>query len=107
MTPEKFQLTFGAPIEKAADMIEAKTLTIAKLMNIVPPGTADPSPFLYNTTMYTMTGLMAASVLLNAMVKPTNRKLVSNEKIIDMPETASKIVMESSSDAAGDRLINK
>jgi hypothetical protein len=35
-------------------------LTISKLIDIMPAGTIDPSPFIYDTTLYTMAGLMGA-----------------------------------------------
>ena len=37
---------------------QAKALTIGKLMEIAPAGTMDPTPFIYDSTMYTMAGLM-------------------------------------------------
>ena len=55
-------------------MVEAKTLTISKLMEIMPEGTTDPTPYLYNSTMYTMAGFMALAALSHAMVKPVDRK---------------------------------
>lgn len=33
-------------------------MTIGKLMEIAPAGTMDPTPFIYDSTMYTMAGLM-------------------------------------------------
>lgn len=52
--PEAFEATFGASVDKANDLIASKTLTISKLMALAPPGTVDPTPYLYDTTMYTM-----------------------------------------------------
>jgi len=39
-------------------MWQAKALTISKLIEIAPVGTMDPTPFIYDSTMYTMAGLM-------------------------------------------------
>ena len=47
-------------MEYANSLIKTKTLTISKLMDIMPAGTMDPSPFIYDTTMYAMAGLMGA-----------------------------------------------
>ena len=69
-----FESAFGAPIATAHEMVEAKTLTISKLMEIMPEGTTDPTPYLYNSTMYTMAGFMALAALSHAMVKPVDRK---------------------------------
>lgn len=39
---------------------QTKALTIGKLMEIAPAGTVDPTPFIYDSTMYTMAGLMVS-----------------------------------------------
>ena len=46
VSSEDFLKTFGAPIEKSAELIESKTLTLSKLLTIAPPGTIDPTPHL-------------------------------------------------------------
>jgi len=43
-------------------------------MEIAPPGMLDPSPFIYNTTLYTMAGLVSVAAMLHFMVKPVNKK---------------------------------
>ena len=72
--PIKFQEAFGVDTSQAQALIEAKTLTITKLMTIMPPDTIDPSPFLYNNTMYTMAGLVGIGAALHFMVRPVNQK---------------------------------
>eukprot|EP01036_Dinobryon_divergens_P035924 gene35924-46640_t len=68
--PMKFQETFGAPVEKAYELLQAKALTINKLMVLAPPGTMDPTPHLYDSTMMTMGGLMVLASVTHAMVRP-------------------------------------
>jgi len=77
--PVAFASKFGADISTAPTLIEAKTLTISKLMTIMPDGTIDPSPFLYNNTMYTMAGLVSVGAMLHFMVKPVNQKYFEKE----------------------------
>jgi MFS family permease len=72
--PSVFADKFGLDLSQAQVLIEAKTLTISKLMTIMPPGTIDPSPFLYNNTMYTMAGLVSVAAALHFMVRPVNKK---------------------------------
>eukprot|EP00088_Acartia_fossae_P038604 TRINITY_DN40040_c0_g1_i6.p1 TRINITY_DN40040_c0_g1~~TRINITY_DN40040_c0_g1_i6.p1 ORF type:complete len:518 (+),score=109.22 TRINITY_DN40040_c0_g1_i6:75-1556(+) len=72
--PQKFVHTFGVDVSNAQSLVEAKTLTISKLMTIMPPGTMDPSPFLYNSTMYCMAGLVTTASVLHFMVKPVDPK---------------------------------
>ena len=38
VNPTVFQETFGVDLTQAQSLIEAKTLTISKLMTIMPPG---------------------------------------------------------------------
>ena len=63
--PAAFLDKFGAPIDKVDELVKAKTVTISKLMEIAPEGTVDPTPSLYNTTMY-------ASYVTNARVVPSS-----------------------------------
>lgn len=45
-----------------------KTVTISRLMDIVPPGTVDPTPFVYDKMLYTMAGLQAMALLTNVLM---------------------------------------
>ena len=74
VTPEKFEDFFGESIDKLAVLVEQKTVTISKLMEIVPIGTADPSATLYNTTMYAMAGLLAIAFVSNLLIGPVASK---------------------------------
>ena len=71
---EKFAETFGAPLEKLDELVAAKTVTVQKLMEIAPEGTIDPTPSLYNTTMYTMAGLLVVGFFANMLIKPVHPK---------------------------------
>ncbi len=72
--PAAFLAKFGAPVEKLHELVAAKTVTLAKLLEISPPGTIDPTPSLYNTTMYSMAALLLVGFVANALVKPVNPK---------------------------------
>ena len=65
---------FGAPIDKVDELVKAKTVTISKLMEIAPEGTVDPTPSLYNTTMYAMACLLIIAFFSNLLIKPVNKK---------------------------------
>ena len=45
-----------------------------KLMEIAPPGTVNPTPSLYNLTMYLMAALLAIALVANALIKPVDAK---------------------------------
>ena len=72
--PQKFQTTFGADMSQIQALLDAKTLTISKLMTIMPPGTLDPSPFIYNNTMFAMAGLASVGAVMHLLVKPVDTK---------------------------------
>ena len=42
-------------------------------MELVPPGTPDPTPTLYNDSMYAVCGLLAVSAAANAFIRPVPR----------------------------------
>jgi acetylglutamate kinase len=43
-------------------------------MEIAPPGTVDPTPSLYNLTMYLMAALLAIALVANALMAPVDAK---------------------------------
>ena len=72
--PAAFQQTFGAGIAELQQLVDAKTVTIAKLMEIAPQGTIDPTPSLYNQTMYLMAVLLFLALISNAFMRPVAAK---------------------------------
>jgi len=72
--PARFQQAFGAGIEQLDALMAQQTVTIGKLMEIAPPGTVDPTPSLYNLTMYLMAALLAIALVANALMRPVDRK---------------------------------
>ncbi|MGH8598644.1 MAG: MFS transporter, partial [Gammaproteobacteria bacterium] len=72
--PTKFETTFGASAQQLETLVAAKTVTIAKLMEIAPAGTVDPTPSLYNQTMYLMATLLFVALLANAWMRPVHPK---------------------------------
>jgi hypothetical protein len=85
--PTAFYAKFGAPLTELEPLIKAKTVTINKLMQIVPHGTIDPTPFLYNTPLYAAVGLLALGLVANFTIKPVNTKFMMKE---DIPTTEKK-----------------
>ena len=72
--PVAFQLAFGAGLDQLDSLVEARTVTIAKLMEIAPPGTVDPTSSLYNQTMYLMAFLLFIALIANALMRPVHSK---------------------------------
>jgi len=69
-----FQEKFGAGIDQLDQLVAAKTVTIARLMEIAPAGTVDPTPSLYNTTMYAMAALLVIALIANSLVRPVHQR---------------------------------
>ncbi len=74
INPSLFEAKFSAPMSQINELITAKTVTVAKLMEIAPAGTIDPTSGLYNTTMYVMAGLLVVGFFANLMVRPVSEK---------------------------------
>jgi MFS family permease len=72
--PAAFHAAFGAGPESLEALMTAKTVTLAKLLEIAPPGAVDPSSSLYNTTMYLMAALLAVALVANLLVRPVDPK---------------------------------
>ncbi|MCB1235900.1 MAG: OFA family MFS transporter [Verrucomicrobiae bacterium] len=72
--PAAFEAKFGAPVAKLSELAAAKTVTVAKLMEIAPAGTANPSAGLYNTTMFAMAGLLVVAFFANLAVRPVHSR---------------------------------
>lgn len=72
--PVVFEAEFGAGIGQLDALVEAKTVTITKLMELAPAGTVDPSSTLYNSTMLVMAGLLVVALVANALVRPVDAK---------------------------------
>jgi hypothetical protein len=72
--PARFQAAFGVGVEQLDALVAQQTVTIAKLMEIAPPGTVDPTPSLYNLTMYLMAALLAIALVANALMTPVAAK---------------------------------
>ncbi len=72
--PAAFASKFGAPMADLQKLVEAKTVTVARLLEIAPAGSVDPTSTLYNTTMYAMAGLLVLAFIANLLVKPVREK---------------------------------
>ncbi|TWD53480.1 MFS transporter [Agrobacterium vitis] len=78
--PAAFQQKFGATIDQLDQLVAAKSVTISRLMEIAPAGTVDPTPSVYNTTMYAMAGLLVIGLIANALVRPVSDKHYMDSK---------------------------
>lgn len=74
VNPEAFRQKFGASLDQLPALVEQKTVTVSKLMEIMPPGTPDPTSGLYNNTMYLMAALLLIALISNALMRPVSSR---------------------------------
>ena len=72
--PQAFRTAFGAGLDQLDTLVSQQTVTIAKLMEIAPGGTIDPTSGLYNMTMYLMAALLAIALVANALMRPVDSR---------------------------------
>ncbi len=72
--PVKFKETFGDDLSNFSQLVATKTVTIPKLMAILPEGTINPSATVYNSTMILMAVLLAIALFSNYLIKPVHKK---------------------------------
>jgi hypothetical protein len=87
--PERFEAAFGAPMERLQDLAAAKTVTISRLMDIVPAGTPDPTPTLYDSTMYSMAGVLGVAAIANISLRNIPPDVLDRLKAWPMPSQQS------------------
>jgi MFS family permease len=74
VNPADFAAKFGAPVDQLQMLVDHRTVTLAKLMEIAPPGMINPASTLYNSTMFLMAGLLSIALLANLLVRPVDPK---------------------------------
>ena len=62
---EAFTAAFGSGKDALPALISNKTVTMPRLLHMLPEGTADPSPYLYNDIFYGIAGCSALALLCN------------------------------------------
>lgn len=72
--PAAFLAQFGAPVDQLQVLVAQNSVTIARLMEIAPAGTIDPTSGLYNSTMVLMAALLAIALVANALMRPVDAK---------------------------------
>ena len=72
--PQRFEEHFGAPLSQLDALVAQNSVTIARLMEIAPPGISDPTSGLYNSTMILMAVLLAGALISNALMKPVDSR---------------------------------
>ena len=72
--PQRFEEHFGAPLSQLDALVAQNSVTIARLMEIAPPGISDPTSGLYNSTMILMAVLLAGALICNALMKPVDSR---------------------------------
>ncbi|MYK27473.1 MAG: hypothetical protein F4048_02205, partial [Gammaproteobacteria bacterium] len=56
--------------------VAANTVTVSKLLEIAPAGTPDPTPSIYNLTMYVMAALLVVALFANMRMRDMAERFV-------------------------------
>jgi MFS family permease len=83
--PARFDEHFGAPLSQLNELVAQNSVTIARLMEIVPEGTTDPTSSLYNSTMVLMAALLGLALVSNALMKPVDTRHHMRESKVQDP----------------------
>jgi hypothetical protein len=80
-----FVAKFGATPDRLSELMASKSISIEKLMEVVPSGTPDPTPYLYNTVFVTLAGLQFIALMCNqAVTKVPDQKFIDQQKQDDI-----------------------
>ena len=66
-----FWKRFGEGTDKLDELVRNNIVTIPRLLELAPRA-ADPTPTLYDSTMYTMAALLGIALVANLLVRPVN-----------------------------------
>ncbi|MDB0051495.1 OFA family MFS transporter [Gammaproteobacteria bacterium] len=72
--PAAFQIQFGAGVDQLELLVAQNSVTLSRLMEIAPLGTADPTSSIYNSTMILMAMLLGIALVANALMRPVDPK---------------------------------
>eukprot|EP00944_MAST-04C_sp_MAST-4C-sp1_P009898 g9898.t1 len=72
---QTFANAFASGKDQLDMLIDQKTVTISRLMELAPPGTVDPTPFLYDNSLILLAGIQTTALLTNWALKPVDPKL--------------------------------
>jgi MFS family permease len=65
-----FAETFGAGKEALEVLVKQKTVSVSKLLELLPPGVPDPTPFVYDRSMLLFAGCQLLACCTNLMLTP-------------------------------------
>eukprot|EP00468_Gymnochlora_sp_CCMP2014_P008240 CAMPEP_0167761180 /NCGR_PEP_ID=MMETSP0110_2-20121227/12022_1 /TAXON_ID=629695 /ORGANISM="Gymnochlora sp., Strain CCMP2014" /LENGTH=632 /DNA_ID=CAMNT_0007647821 /DNA_START=66 /DNA_END=1964 /DNA_ORIENTATION=+ len=91
VSPEAFQKAFGAGIDNLDELVQAKVVTIQRLVEISPGTVVDPSPFIYDSTMMVMAGMHVVALGCNLFVRPVDKRFHEVETNVIEAEISPKI----------------
>jgi MFS family permease len=111
---QEFETTFMASKDHLEELIEAKTVTINRLLEICPSGTIDPTPYLYDQALMVMGALGVGALVTNALLHPMDPSShegfegldMDKDERLDVDELGSARVVRAL-DKDGDGVVNK
>jgi len=98
---DKFTSAFGSGKEELSALIDAKTVNISRLMELQVSGVVDPTPHLYDTTCYSICGMLTLAAMSNLLIKPPPPPpQIAAEAVAKAVEASTAAAAEASSSAS-------
>eukprot|EP00049_Salpingoeca_infusionum_P011325 m.195798 g.195798 ORF g.195798 m.195798 type:complete len:648 (+) comp14899_c1_seq5:2470-4413(+) len=69
-----FSATFGSTKAEVDTLIANNSISIQRLMDVLPDSVQDPTPFLYNDALYAASALLVVAAASNILTRPVNPK---------------------------------
>jgi MFS family permease len=95
ISSDTFENAFGVTMDQKASLIESKTITISRLLEISPQGVSDPTPHLYDTTFFVAAGFIGVAAVCNQMLKaPDIDELMAKARALEVKNKNKNKVKE-------------
>jgi len=89
ISPTEFEAAFGVGVSQVSELISTKVLTINRLLAMCPPEVLDPTPHVYDTSMYALSAVMGVGTAAHLMVKPLSQKQIEGFQIVNANKTGA------------------
>ena len=78
--PQEFFEAFSSEKTNLQSLVDQKLVTIPRLLELLPSGTQDPTPLLYNTTCYGIGALLAVAWISNSMIQRVDKSKLTQHQ---------------------------
>lgn len=73
--PVVFEDKFGAPVTQLEMLMASKSVTLSRLVELLPPNVQDPTPYLHNDSLTASASLLAVGFIANRLIVPVKPEM--------------------------------